>query len=274
MWPSAWACRSSGWSSPPTTTTSSPGRVETGIYETRGVHATSSPSMDIQVSSNFERYLFEASGRDATLIRNHDGEPVRSRAGSSSVRRRRLKSDFAAAAASETDVAAAIRKTARRKRLPCRSAYRVRHRCGGTYSRPFPGGHRHTFDRPSGEVPRRHGRELRYAAGVAAAPFGADDGTGALRRARQRRRSVEAYVAARARIVREPREMTLAPGRPSRNDARERHPGRHSPTCRIWKRWRSASGSRPAPVTSRRARRVSRTSSSTWPSRARSGVRP
>ncbi len=39
--------------------------LETGDYETRGVVATTSPSMDIQVSSNFERLLFEAAGRDA-----------------------------------------------------------------------------------------------------------------------------------------------------------------------------------------------------------------
>ncbi|RST87877.1 threonine synthase [Aquibium carbonis] len=37
-----------------------------GRYETRGVIATTSPSMDIQVSSNFERLLFEASNRDAS----------------------------------------------------------------------------------------------------------------------------------------------------------------------------------------------------------------
>ena len=42
--------------------------VRTGTYETRVVLATSAPSMDIQVSSNFERYLFEASGRDAAKI--------------------------------------------------------------------------------------------------------------------------------------------------------------------------------------------------------------
>jgi threonine synthase len=36
-----------------------------GEYRTRGVVATTSPSMDIQVSSNFERLLFEASGRDS-----------------------------------------------------------------------------------------------------------------------------------------------------------------------------------------------------------------
>jgi threonine synthase len=39
--------------------------LATGSYETRGVVATTSPSMDIQVSSNFERLLFEAGGRDA-----------------------------------------------------------------------------------------------------------------------------------------------------------------------------------------------------------------
>ncbi|MCG6113710.1 MAG: threonine synthase [Mesorhizobium sp.] len=43
--------------------------LESGRYETRGVVATTSPSMDIQVSSNFERLLFEASGRDAAQVR-------------------------------------------------------------------------------------------------------------------------------------------------------------------------------------------------------------
>ena len=44
--------------------------LESGRYETRGVHQTQSPSMDIQVSSNFERLLFELTGRDGTRIRN------------------------------------------------------------------------------------------------------------------------------------------------------------------------------------------------------------
>ena len=43
--------------------------LETGVYETRGVRHTQSPSMDIQVSSNFERLLFEANGRDGARIR-------------------------------------------------------------------------------------------------------------------------------------------------------------------------------------------------------------
>jgi threonine synthase len=45
--------------------------MATGEYETRGVVATTSPSMDIQVSSNFERLLFEASGRDAAAVRRY-----------------------------------------------------------------------------------------------------------------------------------------------------------------------------------------------------------
>jgi threonine synthase len=43
--------------------------LKTGIYEVREVHATASPSMDIQISSNFERLLFEAGGRDAAGVR-------------------------------------------------------------------------------------------------------------------------------------------------------------------------------------------------------------
>ncbi len=43
--------------------------IETGKYETRGVLHTTSPSMDIQVSSNFERLLFEAHERDAASVR-------------------------------------------------------------------------------------------------------------------------------------------------------------------------------------------------------------
>src|SRR5690606_36054743 len=45
--------------------------LETGRYEVRGVSPTASPSMDIQVSSNFERLLFEAEGRNAEAVRRH-----------------------------------------------------------------------------------------------------------------------------------------------------------------------------------------------------------
>lgn len=48
--------------------------LETGRYELRPVAATQSPSMDIQLSSNFERLLFEAHGRDAGAVRRLMGE--------------------------------------------------------------------------------------------------------------------------------------------------------------------------------------------------------
>jgi threonine synthase len=88
-----------------------PRTLHSGSYEMREVIATSSPSMDIQISSNFERYLFEASGRDAPFIR------AKMRAlrevGSFDLGSvgQILKRDFDAAAASETDVADAIRRT-------------------------------------------------------------------------------------------------------------------------------------------------------------------
>jgi threonine synthase len=43
--------------------------LETGRYEKRGVTPTISPSMDIQVSSNFERLLAEVCDRDGSAVR-------------------------------------------------------------------------------------------------------------------------------------------------------------------------------------------------------------
>jgi threonine synthase len=42
--------------------------IKSGRYEVKGVHATTSPSMDIQVSSNFERLVYLAQGRDAEAV--------------------------------------------------------------------------------------------------------------------------------------------------------------------------------------------------------------
>lgn len=42
--------------------------LASGRYEPKGVVATSSPSMDIQVASNFERLLFEAADRDGGRV--------------------------------------------------------------------------------------------------------------------------------------------------------------------------------------------------------------
>ncbi len=91
-----------------------PRTVATGVYEMKGVVATSSPSMDIQISSNFERYLFEASGRDAGLIRSFMkdlGDEKRFDLGAVWPV---LKADFDAATASERDVADCIRETKQR----------------------------------------------------------------------------------------------------------------------------------------------------------------
>jgi threonine synthase len=45
--------------------------LKSGRCEPKNVVATSSPSMDIQVSSNFERLIFEAAGRDAARVCAH-----------------------------------------------------------------------------------------------------------------------------------------------------------------------------------------------------------
>lgn len=42
--------------------------LKSGAYETDGVKPSISPSMDIQVSSNFERALFDAHGRDGAAV--------------------------------------------------------------------------------------------------------------------------------------------------------------------------------------------------------------
>ncbi|MDC9700928.1 MAG: threonine synthase [Alphaproteobacteria bacterium] len=42
--------------------------LRTGVYEVQDVIATQSPSMDIQLSSNFERLLFDLTGRDSSCI--------------------------------------------------------------------------------------------------------------------------------------------------------------------------------------------------------------
>ncbi|MDD1519578.1 threonine synthase [Bradyrhizobium sp. WBAH42] len=84
--------------------------LKTGIYEVREVHATASPSMDIQISSNFERLLFEAGRRDAAGVRRlmeqlkQSGRFVLPDATLAAIRE-----EFDAGRADETETAAAIR---------------------------------------------------------------------------------------------------------------------------------------------------------------------
>lgn len=86
-----------------------PRTVATGRYDMRPVSATSSPSMDIGVSSNFERYLFEASGRDDALIRAQM-ENLKQSGGFelSPPLHATLAAEFSAASASEGEIAEAI----------------------------------------------------------------------------------------------------------------------------------------------------------------------
>ena len=85
-----------------------PRTYETGVYETRAVVQTSSPSMDIQVSSNFERYLFEAQGRDAAAVAAQMGALAQGRRFGMGGAHRAMQRDFTAAMASETEVATSI----------------------------------------------------------------------------------------------------------------------------------------------------------------------
>jgi threonine synthase len=85
-----------------------PRTLNSGAYEMREVVATTSPSMDIQISSNFERYLFEASGRDAALIRAKMGALRQEGRFDLGPLKAKMQQEFAAEAASEKDVAEAI----------------------------------------------------------------------------------------------------------------------------------------------------------------------
>ncbi|TWB55445.1 threonine synthase [Rhizobium sp. ERR 922] len=86
--------------------------LKSGRYEMRSVKATTSPSMDIQISSNFERLLFEANGRDASKVRAAMESLKQSNGFSVSEEALKLiKKDFRAGRASEKQVAETIRKT-------------------------------------------------------------------------------------------------------------------------------------------------------------------
>ncbi|HWA19097.1 MAG TPA: threonine synthase [Devosia sp.] len=83
--------------------------LETGTYETGEVTPTISPSMDIQVSSNFERLLFEALGRDASALRRLMDSLAQS--GAFTIPPKALatiRESFAAGRASESETSATI----------------------------------------------------------------------------------------------------------------------------------------------------------------------
>jgi len=84
--------------------------LKTGTYEIRDVIPTTSPSMDIQVSSNFERLLFDAYDRDAQAVRALMGSLAQSRrftiAGNALAA---IRARFSADRAEEEEAAATIR---------------------------------------------------------------------------------------------------------------------------------------------------------------------
>ncbi|WP_442953792.1 threonine synthase [Pararhizobium sp.] len=86
--------------------------LKTGRYEMRGVKATTSPSMDIQISSNFERLLFIAYDRDASKVRAAMESLKQSGSfeiGGNALKM--IKKDFQAGRASEKEVAKQIKTT-------------------------------------------------------------------------------------------------------------------------------------------------------------------
>jgi threonine synthase len=86
--------------------------LKTGRYEMREVKATTSPSMDIQISSNFERLLFEAYGRDASKVRAAMDSLKQSNGFEISEKALKfIKRDFRAGRASEAEVFSTIRQT-------------------------------------------------------------------------------------------------------------------------------------------------------------------
>jgi threonine synthase len=82
----------------------------TGAYEQRDVVATTSPSMDIQVSSNFERLLFETCGRDAAQVSALMGSLAQSRRFTVPAHAlKEMRALFTADKASEQESAASMR---------------------------------------------------------------------------------------------------------------------------------------------------------------------
>jgi threonine synthase len=82
-----------------------------GVYETRAVVATTSPSMDIQLSSNFERLLFETAGRDAGTVRRYmDGLKQSGSFAIEVAQLATLRAEFSAGRADMAETAETIRR--------------------------------------------------------------------------------------------------------------------------------------------------------------------
>jgi len=88
--------------------------LATGIYEPQDVVATASPAMDIQVSSNFERLLFEANGRSPLAVKEAMQELAASKRFSLSLEAlAAIRAVFSAARADEAETTATIKSVHR-----------------------------------------------------------------------------------------------------------------------------------------------------------------
>jgi threonine synthase len=82
-----------------------------GDYRTNGVRPSISPSMDIQVSSNFERALFDAYGRDGAAIAQLMSEMKQGGFHISQGAHETLRATFASGRCDEDETLATIRRT-------------------------------------------------------------------------------------------------------------------------------------------------------------------
>src|SRR6266702_2969575 len=140
--------------------------LATGVYEVREVVATTSPSMDIQLASNFERLLFDAYDRDSDAVRALMGSLAQSRRftiGANALAA--IRAGFSAEKADEEETAATIRTVLREADylLDPHSAvaFAVAEKEGGDRSVPMvvlstahPGKFPEAVERAAGIVPR------------------------------------------------------------------------------------------------------------------------
>ena len=179
MSPSAWACRSAGCASRPTSTTSSRARLPAA--PTRCARCTRPPRRrwTSRSSSNFERLVFEATGRDSAAVRGLMASLAQSgRFVLPAAALRSIREQFDAGRADEDEVNAAIRAAWRESGdlIDPHTAVAIAVSEHATATPNVPNIVLSTAHR--GEIPRRGRGRLRRAAGAAGLSRRADDEAG------------------------------------------------------------------------------------------------
>ncbi len=86
--------------------------IKTGRYQVTGVHPTISPSMDIQLSSNFERLVFLANRNDPAAVRAAMGSLAQSQSFTlKSPALKSIRAEFSSGASSEAETSASMAET-------------------------------------------------------------------------------------------------------------------------------------------------------------------